>query len=116
MRSMKWWQRLVAVALVLCGSAAWAESDTLASVKQKGKLVVGVKADYKPFGYSDPSGKIVGLEFDLANDVGKRLGVPVEFVPVIAYNRREVVMTDGIDLMIAKMAYYAYRAGSIACP
>ena len=31
--------------------------------------MVGVKADYKPFGYTDPSGKIVGLEIDLAADV-----------------------------------------------
>jgi polar amino acid transport system substrate-binding protein len=70
MRIMKSWQWLVALvvgALALCGNAAWAQSDTLASVKQNGKLVVGVKADYKPFGYTDPSGKIVGLEVDLAN-------------------------------------------------
>ena len=46
---------------VACSGAAWAQADTLASIKQKGKLVVGVKADYKPFGYTDPSGKIVGL-------------------------------------------------------
>ena len=51
--------------LVAAGPAL-AQSDTLASVKQKGKIVVGVKADYKPFGYTDPSGKIVGLEVDLA--------------------------------------------------
>ena len=65
---MKSWQWLVMAALALGGNAAWAQSDTLASVKQKGKIVVGVKADYKPFGYTDPSGKIVGLEVDL----GKR--------------------------------------------
>lgn len=53
----------------------------MASVKEKGKLVVGVKADYKPFGYTDPAGKIVGLEIDLASDVAKRLGVPIELVP-----------------------------------
>ena len=86
-------------------SPAWAQSDTLASVKQKGKLVAGVKADYKPFGYTDPSGKIVGLEIDLVNDVGRRLGVPVELVPVIAANRMEFLKQGRIDLMIATMAY-----------
>ena len=54
------------LAPVAAGPAS-AQSDTLASVKQKGKIVVGVKADYKPFGY-DPSGKIVGLEIDLAGE------------------------------------------------
>ena len=60
-----WFAAIAAVALVAAGSA-WAQTDTIASVKQKGKLVVGVKADYKPFGYTDPSGKIVGLEVDLS--------------------------------------------------
>jgi polar amino acid transport system substrate-binding protein len=116
MRIMKSWQWLVIAALVLGGNAAWAQSDTLASVKQKGKLVVGVKADYKPFGYTDPSGKIVGLEVDLANDVGKRLGVPVELVPVIAANRMEFLKQGRIDLMIATMAYKPDRAEVVGIP
>src|SRR4051794_16400832 len=106
---------LAALALIASG-AAWAQSDTLASVKQKGKLVVGVKADYKPFGFTDPSGKIVGLEIDLANDVGKRLGVPVELVPVIAANRMEFVKQGKTDLMIATMAYKPDRAEVIGIP
>src|SRR6266705_3521423 len=116
MRSMKSWQWLVAAALVLCGNAAWAQSDTLASVKQKGKIVVGVKADYKPFGYTDPSGKIVGLEVDLANDVAKRMGVQIELVPVIAANRMEFLKQGRIDLMIATMAYKPDRAEVIGIP
>ena len=111
--------------LVSCAFAAllfamtgttFAQTDTIASVKQKGKLVVGVKADYKPFGYTDPSGKIVGLEIDLANDVAKRLGVQVELVPVIAANRMEFVKQGRIDLMIATMAYKPDRAEVIGIP
>ena len=52
-----------------------ARAGALDDVKKKGVLVVGTKADYRPFGYLDPSGKIVGLEADLAADVAKRLGV-----------------------------------------
>ncbi len=113
-----WTRCLLAVGAFALGAAgAQAQSsDTLTSVKQKGKLVVGVKADYKPFGYTDPSGKIVGLEVDLANDVGKRLGVPVELVPVIAANRMEFVKQGRIDLMIATMAYKPDRAEVIGIP
>ena len=59
MKIGKGWLGLVAsVALVLATiGTAVAQSDTLASVKQKGNLAVGVKADYKPFGYTDPSGR-----------------------------------------------------------
>ena len=37
-----------------------AAQDTVAKVKQAGVIVVGVKQDYKPWGYLDPTGKIVG--------------------------------------------------------
>ena len=107
---------VLAVVALAAGGSALAQSDTLASVKQKGKLVVGVKADYKPFGYTDPSGKIVGLEVDLANDVAKRLGVQVELVPVIAANRMEFLKQGRIDLMIATMAYKPDRAEVIGIP
>jgi len=33
------------------------------------KLIVGVKADYKPYGFRDTSGKVVGIEPELAQDV-----------------------------------------------
>ena len=46
-----------------------ARADVLDDVKKRGTLVVGVKADYKPFGFRDPSGSIVGLEPDLAANV-----------------------------------------------
>ena len=105
-----------AVSAVVMAGPALAQSDTLASVKQKGKIVVGVKADYKPFGYTDPSGKIVGLEIDLAQDVAKRLGVQMELVPVVAANRMEFLKQGRIDLMIATMAYRPDRAEVVAIP
>ena len=47
-----------ALALAIAATAA-ARADVLADVKKRGTLVVGVKADYKPFGFRDPSGAIV---------------------------------------------------------
>jgi polar amino acid transport system substrate-binding protein len=115
---MNFWQRLAALAAIalVTANAAWAQSDTIASIKQKGKMVVGVKADYKPFGYLDPSGKIVGLEIDLANDVARRLGVAIELVPVIAANRMEFLKQGRIDMMIATMAYRPDRAEVVGMP
>ena len=117
MRTLAAWMRLAAtLCLALGATAALGQADTLASVKQKGKIVVGVKADYKPFGYTDPSGKIVGLEIDLAQDVAKGLGVQLELVPVIAANRMEFLKQGRIDLMIATMAYKPDRAEVIGIP
>ena len=36
--------------------------DTIAQIKQRGTIVVGVKNDYKPWGFLDPSGKIVRVQ------------------------------------------------------
>jgi polar amino acid transport system substrate-binding protein len=78
-----------------------AGADVLDDIKKKGVLVVGTKADYRPFGFLDPSGKIVGLEPDLAADVAKRLGVKLELVPVVASNRIQFLQQGKIDMMIA---------------
>lgn len=95
------WVGLLAGLMMMASGMVSAQVDTMASIKQKGKMVVGVKADYKPFGYTDPSGKIVGLEIDLANDLAKRMGVQIELVPVVAVNRMEFVKQGRTYLMIA---------------
>ena len=96
--------RFLAVALLAAAAVgpAYAQ-DTMAKVKQAGKIVVGVKNDYKPWGFLDPSGKIVGLEIDLAQEVAAKLGVQVELVPVTAANRMEFLNQGRIDLVIATM-------------
>jgi len=81
-----------------------ANADAMADIKAKGTLVVGTKADYRPFGFLDPSGKIVGFEPDLAADIAKRLDVKLELVPVVASNRIQFLQQGKIDLMIATMS------------
>jgi polar amino acid transport system substrate-binding protein len=87
----------------LAASLPAAAQDTVAKVKQAGVIVVGVKQDYKPWGYLDPTGKIVGFEIDLANDVARRLGVKAELVPVTAVTRMEFLKNGRLDLVIATM-------------
>ncbi len=89
-----------AVAAVI-GTGAFA--DTLQDIKDAGKLVVGVKQDYKPWGYLTSDGELKGLEIDLARDAAKRLGVEVELVPVVASNRMEFLQQGRINLVIATM-------------
>ena len=91
----------VALGVVVPGLA---NADAMADIKAKGTLVVGTKADYRPFGFLDPSGKIVGFEPDLAADIAKRLGVKLELVPVVASNRIQFLQQGKIDLMIATMS------------
>ena len=102
---MKKWLSLLGSGLLLAVVfAAGARADVLQTIKQKGVLTVGTKADYRPFGFLDPSGKIVGFEPDLAADVAKRLGVRLELVPVVASNRIQFLQQGKIDMMIATMS------------
>lgn len=91
---------LALVALLGCGTAV---ADVLDKVKARGELVVGTRADYRPFGYLDATGNLVGIEPELARDVAKRLGVAVKFEPVISSNRMQFLQQGRIDLMIATM-------------
>ena len=57
-------------------------NDVWNKVMERGKIVIGVKADYKPWGYRDDNGNLVGMEIDKAMDVADKMGVEVELVPV----------------------------------
>lgn len=51
------------VAVALVASSAFA--DTLDDIIAEGKIVVGVKADYAPWGMRDAAGNVVGMEIDM---------------------------------------------------
>src|ERR1700736_6769170 len=78
-------------------------AQPLDKVKERGVLVVGSKADYKPFGFRDTSGAIVGFEPDLAKDVADQLKVKLQLEPVVGSNRMQFLQQGKIDLMIATM-------------
>ena len=94
---------LLAIAACAMAAAPAFAQATLDKVKERGVLVVGSKADYKPFGFRDPSGAIVGFEPDLARDVADRLGVKLQLEPVVSSNRMQFLEQGKIDLMIATM-------------
>jgi polar amino acid transport system substrate-binding protein len=90
---------LAAIAVLPSPGAA----QTLDKIRSRGVLVVGTKADYKPFGFRDPSGAIVGFEPDLAKEIADKLGVKLEIEPVVSSNRMQFLQQGKIDLMIATM-------------
>ena len=70
---------------------------------------VGVRADYRPWGFRNPAGEFVGMEIEMVKDVAATLGVKPEFVPVVAANRMQFLAQGQIDLMIATMSDTAER-------
>jgi polar amino acid transport system substrate-binding protein len=99
----RWIGGALAAAATLALTIGAAPAQTLDKIKSRGVLVVGTKADYKPFGFRDPSGKIVGFEPDLGQEVATALGVKLELEPVLSSNRMQFLQQGKIDLMIATM-------------
>lgn len=90
-----------------------AHADTLADIKARKKLIVGVKNDYPPFGYLDGAGKTVGFEVDLARYIAKELlgsEDAIELVPVVAANRIQFLQAGRIDLILATLGVTEDRA------
>jgi polar amino acid transport system substrate-binding protein len=103
--SRQFWLAALAatLAVVLLATAGAAAAGSLDDIRVRGSLIVGTKADYKPFGWRDEGGAVVGFEPDLALEVATALGVKPELVPVVASNRI-TLLTDGkLDLVIATM-------------
>jgi len=101
-------------ALILASSASMAAgmsctNDGWNKVMKRGKMVVGVKADYKPWGYRDTSGNIVGMEADMAKIAADAMGVELEMVAVQSSNRMQFLENGKIDMMIATMSDRADR-------
>jgi polar amino acid transport system substrate-binding protein len=105
-----------ALALLGCGKGAgaggiqdlWA-SSTIAKAKQAKKLVVLMEAEFKPFTWKD-GGRLVGFDVDLAREIGKELGVDVEFRETSwGLLATELVQGKG-DLIISGVTATAQRA------
>ncbi|MFL9880029.1 transporter substrate-binding domain-containing protein [Herbaspirillum rhizosphaerae] len=79
---MKKW--LIAFGLLCAGlsmqAAQAAESSRLDEVLKNGKLRVCMTGDYKPFTYFKADNSFEGIDVDLAQSLGKALGVEVQLV------------------------------------
>lgn len=98
--ALKWFFVIFASAMAPPG---WA--DTLDDIMRRGKLVVGVKMDVPLWGQLDvTTGKLVGLEPDLATDLARRLGVELELVGLLTADRIAAVEQRRVDVLIATLS------------
>jgi len=93
------------LALLLLAPVTPASAATLDQVKASGKLLLGYRADARPFSY-DESGKAAGYSVMLcekvAEEVKTELGLPamtVEWVPVTLEDRFRALQDGKIDIL-----------------
>lgn len=106
----------VAAAAAMPAEAAQCTNDVWKKVMERGKIIVGVKADYKPWGFRSESGDIVGMEADMAQDVADAMGVELEMVAVQSSNRMQFLEQGKIDMMIATMSDRPDRRKIVGIP
>lgn len=73
-------------------------STQIAKILKRGKLLAGVRFDFRPAGYIDETGKNVGFGVDIAREFAKHLGVSVEFVQSTSQTRVPLLQNGMIDV------------------
>ena len=104
---MKWsFSTLLQVALAVLiglGASGAAFADRLKVIQERGTLIVGVKADYEPFGFRNSDGDLVGYDIDVAKAFADVIGVGLDLRPVTSANRLQKLQTGEIDIVAATL-------------
>jgi polar amino acid transport system substrate-binding protein len=100
------------IALPLLGTGV-ALAASVADVKAKGTITIGIQGDNQPWGFVNSSGVQDGYDADVSALFGKELGVKVEFVPLAVANRIPALVTGKVDILFATMSMTAERAKSM---
>ena len=86
------------LAAVFVGAAL---AETPDGIRERGVLRVGTAGDYQPMSYLDPeTGKYVGFDAELAEDLAAALGVDIEYVPTSWPTLTEDTLAGKFDLAI----------------
>ncbi|HSD39673.1 MAG TPA: ABC transporter substrate-binding protein [Rhodocyclaceae bacterium] len=102
---------ILTLSLSLLFLSPLAHADKLDDIKKAGVLRVAAFDGNPPFGFIDENTrKIVGLDVDYANELGKKLGVKVEFVPTNPANRIPLLSSNKVDLVFANFTINEERA------
>ncbi|TDD28840.1 glutamate ABC transporter substrate-binding protein, partial [Nonomuraea terrae] len=101
-----------------CGEAqAFPEDSTMARIRERGVLTVGIKFDQPMFGYKDPaSGRITGFDAEMARLVAKDLTGSernVRFVETVSRERENFLSQGVVDVVIATYSITQKRANRV---
>lgn len=96
--------------LVGCGNK---EELTLEQVKKNGKIVIGLDDAYPPMEFRNEKNELVGFDIDLANEIGKKLGVKAEFIPTEWNGILLALQSKKFDMIISGLSITDERKKSI---
>jgi polar amino acid transport system substrate-binding protein len=92
----------LALSAVLAATGAHAQT-ALDDVLKNKKITIAIPTDFPPYGFVGTDLKPQGLDIDMANYIGSKLGVAVELAPVTSANRIAYLQTRKADLVISTL-------------
>jgi len=114
----RWTLVIVCLTLAIYLPACARADDTWNRVLETGTLRVGMDASFPPFESIGADGSLVGFDVYLAQELGQRMGVEVQFVANLPYDGLYDALTaDRVDVVISalvvnpdRMSDFAYSA------
>ena len=106
---------LVLAMMMILSCSALAEDTSLADIKARGRLVLGLDAAFPPMGFMNDDGDIVGYDIDLAKEVCTRMGVEL-VCPPIEWSAKDMELSSGnIDCIWNGMTATEERQQTYSC-
>ena len=105
--------RAALISLSVLGLTSTAHADALSDIMTAKTIKIAVPQDFAPFGSAGTDLKPQGYDIDMANLIGKALGVAVEIIPVTSANRIPYLQTKKADLVISSLGKNAEREAVI---
>jgi polar amino acid transport system substrate-binding protein len=98
-------RRLTACAILALAAATAlpAAAEALDDILKAKVIKIAVPQDFPPFGSVGTDMQPLGYDIDMAQLIGKELGVKVEIVPVTSANRIPYLQTKKVDLVISSL-------------
>ncbi|HHH44786.1 MAG TPA: transporter substrate-binding domain-containing protein [Gammaproteobacteria bacterium] len=89
-------------------------TSTLARIEQRGELVLGTSANMPPMTYKQPSGKVIGLDVDIARVMASALDVKLNITTMPFDELIPALQAGRIDVIISNMTITPERNRSVA--
>lgn len=120
------WQTILAIVMIMmiatilvtgCSSSAdskpvansstTSSDDSLSKIKEKGKLVVGLNAEFAPYEFHtmvDGKDTLAGLDLDLAREIAKDMGVELELKELSFDALLTTLQSGQVDIIISALS------------
>jgi polar amino acid transport system substrate-binding protein len=92
-----------AAAALLAATGGVQAQTALDDVLKAKKITIAIPTDFPPYGFVGTDLKPQGLDVDMANYIGAKLGAAVELVPVTSANRIAYLQTRKAHLVISTL-------------